>query len=319
MNLPRRLAIALVVLALCVPVATVLPAGDGYAQMRGDSRGRGGPNRGREPAGGPARGSAAESRDPAPDEGTETALPPEIARAFGPTRATDAHMDARGLFATGLEPVYPVEATCPRVTSPFGATERSDGSRRSRRFFAGRHSGTDIPADEGTPVLAIADGTVVHLSGGQAGGIGGIGLVLQHAPADTGLPVWTYTEYKHLRELPDLAPGARVRMGQPIGAAGTTGTTGGHYGEDGFSHLHLGAYFSESPGFVTRPIFAPDAGQWLDAIALFRGGPPFDSASLRALAATERRVAIPYRTTDGADVPAGTRLVWPFACARDEG
>jgi hypothetical protein len=39
---------------------------------------------------------------------------------------------------------------------------------------------------------------------------------LQHAPEDTGLGVWTYTEYKHIQELPPLTIGQRVAMGEPI-------------------------------------------------------------------------------------------------------
>lgn len=171
----------------------------------------------------------------------------------------------------------------------------------------------DIPAPEGTPVLAAASGVVVHASEGL--NIGGIGLILQHAPEDTGLPVWTYTEYKHLRELPaDLPVGTRVARGQKIGEAGVSGTTGGYYGEEGHSHLHFAAYWSKKPEYRSGMVFIPADGQWMDALALYRT-PPLDSASLAALPAAARRTPIAYQRPDGSTVPPGSRIIWPFACA----
>lgn len=120
-------------------------------------------------------------------------------------------MRARGLLPTGLDIVYPADAECPVSNSPFAASRRGDGSQRSPRFYRGRHSGMDIPVPEGTSILAIADGAVIALSEGE--NIGGLELILMHAPEDTGLGVWTWTVvYKHLRELPPLQVGRRVRM-----------------------------------------------------------------------------------------------------------
>jgi hypothetical protein len=39
-----------------------------------------------------------------------------------------------------------------------------------------------------------------------------------------------------------------------------------------------------------------------------------DSHSARDLPDAEKDVPIPYKTTDGRIVPAGTRLIWPFLC-----
>jgi hypothetical protein len=64
----------------------------------------------------------------------------------------------------------------------------------------------------------MADGTVV--SKGEGENIGGIGITLQHAPLETGLPYYTYTEYKHLVTLPDFPLGHKVRVGEEIGQAG---------------------------------------------------------------------------------------------------
>ena len=159
--------------------------------------------------------------------------------AFSPIKAKLDVMQARGFVATGLTPVYPADADCPPGTSDFASRTRSDGSRRSRKFYKGFHGGYDIPAEEGRPVVAIADGTVVHKNEGLS--IGGIGVILQHAPEDTDLGVWIYTEYKHLKEMPDLQLGQRLERGQQIGPSGKTGTIGGHYGSAGFAHLHLTA------------------------------------------------------------------------------
>lgn len=240
-------------------------------------------------------------------------LDPEVVGAFFPTRAELGSMRARGFLPTGLVPAYPEEAQCLPADSMFAASRRGDGSPRSTQFFQGYHSGTDIPAPEGTPILAAAAGTVVHASEGL--NIGGIGLILQHAPEDTGLPVWTYTEYKHLRELPaDLPVGSRVARGQKIGEAGVSGTTGGYYGEEGHSHLHFAAYWSEGPEYGGKMTFLPKGGNWMDVLALYRQ-PPLDSASLAALPRDAKRTPIPYQRPDGTVVPAGSKVIWPFACA----
>ncbi len=247
----------------------------------------------------------------APASAQGEAANPEVVGAFVPMKAKLEHMRARGFMATGLVAVYPQNADCPKGTSDFASQTRSDGSRRNRRFYQGYHGGYDIPAAEGTPLLAIADGTVVHKHPGAS--IGGLVLVLQHAPGDTGLPVWTYTEYKHLRELPDLEIGQRVTRGQQIALSGKTGTQGGHYGAEGFAHLHLTAFFSPVGEFKITRMLIPAQGQWLDPLALFKR-PPLDSQTLSALPAAQKQVSIPYKTNDGRMVPEGTRLVWPFAC-----
>lgn len=237
---------------------------------------------------------------------------PTLAAAFAPMHATPDLMNRRGFLETGLKPVYPPEVKCPAVTSPFASRTRSDGSRRAPRFFGGLHGGMDIPANDGTPVLAVASGTVVHTTKGQ--GIGGIGLVVQHAPDDTGLPAWVYTEYKHLRSMPPLAIGDKVKRGQAIAEVGDTGTTGGHYGEEGFTHLHLSAFMSPQSGFVSDRLFVPLDGQWLDPLAIFRG-PPLASAEIAPLPAAQKAVRFGYQTTAGKTVPADAKIVWPLPCS----
>jgi hypothetical protein len=113
-----------------------------------------------------------------------------------------AEMQANGLIATGLVPVFPKEARCTPIASPFGSHTRYDGSIRTPKGNFGYHGGIDISLPIGTPILAISDGTVVGKRHG--GRLVGNELMVRQSPADTGLPVWTFTKYKHFSRLPTV-------------------------------------------------------------------------------------------------------------------
>ncbi|NJK61149.1 MAG: M23 family metallopeptidase [Oscillatoriales cyanobacterium SM2_1_8] len=83
------------------------------------------------------------------------------------------------------------------------------------------HSGTDLAAPEGTPVVAALSGTVEI-----AGWLGGYGLtiVISHPNA-------LETRYAHLSEIL-VIPGQTVQQGMPIGLVGSTGVSTG-------PHLHF--------------------------------------------------------------------------------
>jgi len=70
---------------------------------------------------------------PPEETGTQGRLAPEMVAPFAPRLATMEQMKAAGFFATGLKPVYPKEAKCLEVSSPFASESRGDGSRRSRQ------------------------------------------------------------------------------------------------------------------------------------------------------------------------------------------
>lgn len=234
---------------------------------------------------------------------------------FHPTRASLSGLRERGLEETGLVAVYPKNAVCPQADSFFADSKRGDGTARNPRFNYGMHAGLDIPSPEGTPILAIADGTVVAKKEETPDGIGGIGIIIQHAPTDTGYSVWTYTRYKHLKEMPALEIGARVKIGQKIGDTGTSGTAGRHYGGGGHSHLHLDLFVSpDDKYFSGEVVFFPINGQMADPLAMFRGE-PMDTTSVRKLSADRKKVTIPYITESGKVVNSGkARVIWPYAC-----
>lgn len=247
--------------------------------------------------------------------------PREISQKyFHPTRAPLSGLRERGLEETGLIVVYPKEAACPEANSFFADTKRGDGSARNPRFNHGMHAGLDIPAPEGTPILAIADGTVVAKKEETPDGIGGIGIIVQHAPADTGYSVWLYTRYKHLKEMPALEIGERVKMGQKLADTGTSGTSGRHYGGGGHSHLHLDLFVSpDDKYFSGEVVFFPINGQVADPLAIFRGE-PMETASVRKLPADQKKVAIAYMTESGKVVNRGkARVIWPYACKAESG
>lgn len=218
---------------------------------------------------------------------------------------------ARGLIESTLIPVYPGNASCPHIDHIFG--EPWQGPVHERRGNATRHHGADIPATHGTPILAMADGTVIAKSTGE-GSFRGIEVVIRHAPEDTGLPVWLYTMYAHFATMPAVRIGQRVRMGDPLGPTGKTGVPSDRR-ED---HLHLGILYNTSGRYVvTKHGVVPVDGYYADVVTLMRRRMPLDTNAMRALPEGERRVAIPHRMKSGATVPAGTKIIWPYACEAD--
>jgi len=240
-------------------------------------------------------------------------MAPDKLRAFAPPFAAVNAMRSYGFFSTGLVPVYPDVYDCPKVTSPFASPYRTDGSERSKRFFQGLHGGMDIPQPKGTPLLAMADGELIIKHEGQEGGIGGRGLWIRHSPEQSGTGKWVFIEYKHLDKLPALNEGDSVKMGQVIGETGNSGTTGGHYGAQGFYHLHMTAYWSNSADYSFKKVLIPKEGQWLDPIAFIKGA-PLDSKSIKGLSDEAKTVKVAFKTEQGEIVPKDAKVIWPYAC-----
>jgi murein DD-endopeptidase MepM/ murein hydrolase activator NlpD len=120
-----------------------------------------------------------------------------------------------------------------------------------REYRGGWHEGIDFPAPSGTPVHAVAAGTVVRIDhdyqewDSESERIALAEAVeLGYTPATTldlirGRQVWIdhghgiVSRYAHLSEVSDLVVGASVEAGAVIGAVGSSG-----YPEGG-PHLHL--------------------------------------------------------------------------------
>ena len=101
------------------------------------------------------------------------------------------------------------------ITSEFG--QRTDPLNESSAF----HTGLDIAANTGTPILAAAEGEVIH-----AGELGGYGFAVKLRHKD-GL----VTLYGHCSELL-VTEGEQVYSGQEIAKMGSTGRSTG-------PHLHF--------------------------------------------------------------------------------
>ncbi|AFY94751.1 metalloendopeptidase-like membrane protein [Chamaesiphon minutus PCC 6605] len=123
------------------------------------------------------------------------------------------------------ELIYPLMNPA-RTTSRFGW--RTHPLTGTRRF----HSGIDIGAPSGTPVVATATGTVV--SAGWNGGYGKA-IVIQHN--DT-----LQTLYGHLSEIA-VQPGQQIIQGTVIGLVGSTGNSTG-------PHLHFETRTPGANGWV---------------------------------------------------------------------
>jgi len=207
---------------------------------------------------------------------------------------------------SGLQLVFPDEARCPGIASPFGSQTRYDGSLRpSWAPGKGYHGGIDVSLAEGTPLLALAAGTVVRK--GEGGQMVGIYLWLRHSPEDTGLPYTVYSKYQHLQSPPQLPRGAKVVVGQVIARSGKTGATGGHFGAYGYPHLHLTMRKSENGEFQDSHL--------IDPLVIYHDASLKPKSSLDS-PLREYSVAIPYAITNGQTFPQGTRVVWPVACRR---
>ena len=123
------------------------------------------------------------------------------------------------------ELIYPLMNPA-RTTSRFGW--RTHPLTGNRRF----HSGIDIGAPSGTPVVATATGTVI--SAGWNGGYGKA-IVIQHNDSQQTL-------YGHLSEI-SVQPGQQIAQGAVIGLVGSTGNSTG-------PHLHFEARSPGANGWV---------------------------------------------------------------------
>jgi murein DD-endopeptidase MepM/ murein hydrolase activator NlpD len=224
----------------------------------------------------------------------------------GGGRENVAIQKARGVIETGLYPDFIGGADCPAIDSEQWAIDYSHKRRRSAL-----HKGIDIPQPRGTPIRAVADGTVVGRFMNE-GNRKGIEVMLRHTPEQTGLPFWSYSQYTHLREMSPLRIGAAVKMGMAIGKTSNTGKMGRRVRRDA---LHFAILYSTHGEWSNDgAVVTPKDGYFMDPNAFYRLQPPYDSKSLRRLPAGQKNAPVPYLKTDGSLVPADTKRIWPYAC-----
>ncbi len=134
-----------------------------------------------------------------------------------PPEAEPATLPAQ-VVATGALVLPVVGVPRAAITDTWGQS-RAGGARA--------HQGTDIMAPRGTPVVAVAPGSIEKLFLSQAGGI----TLYTRSPDRR----WSYY-YAHLSGYAaGVAEGMRVEAGQVIGYVGDTGNAG-----TGNHHLHFG-------------------------------------------------------------------------------
>ncbi|MFZ3495398.1 peptidoglycan DD-metalloendopeptidase family protein [Streptomyces sp. 5.8] len=155
-------------------------------------------------------------------------------------------------LSVGSEPVdtapHPIAPAAPNVPGPLSAfagapvaAPVTTGYRVAGAWSSGYHTGVDFAVPAGSPVLAVADGTVVRAGWG---GAYGNEVVVHHAD---GL----YSQYAHLSTIA-VGPGGQITAGTEIGLSGSTGNSTG-------PHLH----------FEVRT--GPGYGTDIDPVAYLRG------------------------------------------------
>ena len=113
--------------------------------------------------------------------------------------------------------IKPVEG---KITSDFGYRSAPVSGASTN------HSGIDIGVPVGTPVKAMADGTVVAANGGMRGY--GNGVFVDHGMINGKHVI---SEYGHLSSF-NVKIGDKIKQGQVIAKSGNTGTSSG-------PHLHI--------------------------------------------------------------------------------
>ncbi|EKU95620.1 M23 family metallopeptidase [Actinobaculum massiliense] len=124
--------------------------------------------------------------------------------------------------------VMPLQTGVYRVSSPFGA--RVDPITGG----ASVHAGQDYAAPAGTPIHAVADGTVLHAGEGIEGRSNNL-IIVEHQVGDLKFQSW----YIHMYDDGVLVQeGDVVKAGQIIGTVGSNGYSTG-------PHLHLEIHDAE--------------------------------------------------------------------------
>lgn len=261
---------------------------------------------------------------------------------------------ARGLFPTGLQPQFAPKVKCNAIDehwaisytykrnrenyhagidmpAPFGTAVRAVADGTVVGVYKGKgHLGNHIilrhtPQDTGIPVwIYTVYAHFERLPEFHVGDRVHMGEVL--GPTGNSGTTRAHVRGKGRKGGGHHRPGGEAGGHRPHSAraessGGHRHGGGGHNNHGGLGGgvrrpaVHFGVYFSANPQYAAlRGVVVPRDGYWMDPVALFRAKPPFDSASMRALPARDKHVPIPYALPDGSVHPAGTKLIWPYAC-----
>ncbi|WP_369936674.1 M23 family metallopeptidase [Xanthomonas tesorieronis] len=154
---------------------------------------------------------------PAPSPAAAPAAAPAQREAMAPAPAPVAEAPAAAPANVSDELLIPVQGVRRDQLQDTFTDARSQGRR---------HDAIDILAPAGTPVLAVADGSVEKLFDSERGGL----TVYQFEPSGR----YAYY-YAHLQRYADgLAEKQTLRRGQVLGYVGSTGNA-----DPGAPHLHF--------------------------------------------------------------------------------
>ena len=124
---------------------------------------------------------------------------------------------------------------------PEGSYDYSNDWGADRPNHSGNHEGTDVFADNGTPISSIADGKVVKNEWDE---LGGWILLVEVTQAVGPVRAGDTLYYAHQQEKSPVAAGQKVKAGEQIGKVGSTGEgpEGSKLPDGRGKHLHLGWY-----------------------------------------------------------------------------
>jgi Peptidase family M23 len=197
-----------------------------------------------------------------------------------------------------LLPVGPPAAARTGWSWPVGGKVITPYRNGSNPYAGGQHRGIDIAAPVGTPARAATNGTVRY-----AGRVGWSGLVVSIRTAGARYD----TSYLHLSSLA-VRRGERVRLGQRLGAVGTTGHRSARR-----PHLHFGVRDAGTRRYHDPLEFLPPLAGPRGEPARPRGAPLPVPVGPRPLATPE---SLAHRRSRPLRLPEGRRLPVPAPTPR---
>jgi murein DD-endopeptidase MepM/ murein hydrolase activator NlpD len=108
------------------------------------------------------------------------------------------------------------------IGTPYG--------KKGSIWMAGHHQGVDFPTPVGTPVQAVADGTVVGVGQVWGPNFGNHQIIIKHIVGKRDF----FTIYAHMSQ-DNVKVGQKIKKGTVIGKSGAEGHVTG-------PHLHLEAH-----------------------------------------------------------------------------